>query len=38
MALENGNRIDRGSAGALKKSRDDVEVEDQFGYTSEKIR
>ena len=29
ITLQNGNRIDRGSAGALTKSRSDAEVEDQ---------
>ncbi len=29
ITLQNGNRIDRGSAGALTKSRLDPEVEDQ---------
>ena len=29
ITLQNGNRIDRGSAGALTKSRLDPEIEDQ---------
>jgi hypothetical protein len=29
ITLTNGNRIDRGSAGALRKSRNDHETEDQ---------
>ena len=37
MTLSNGILIDRGSAAFLPKSKKDLEVEDDYGYTTMKV-